>query len=92
MKDEKITQVSDIKIKYPLLKKEGYKLSYGTKTEDYVDIFFTKKVDDATNLTIFINEKKVVKRFEGGNYNNNNIEALTCKEILAVAEIITQIC
>lgn len=91
MKEEKITNVSDMKIKYPLLKKEGYKLSYGTKTKDYIDIFFTKKVDDATNLTIFINEKKVVKRFEGANYNNN-IEALTCKEILAVAEIISQIC
>lgn len=90
MKDEKITNVSNIKIKYPLLKKEGYKLSYGTKIEDYVDIFFTKKVDDATNLTIFVNEKKVVKRYEGANYNN--IEALTCKEILAVAEIISQIC
>ena len=85
-----ITDTRQVKIKYDLLKKEGYKLSYGEKTKDYVDIFLVKKVDDSSRMTIHISEKVVTKRFDGTNFNNN-VESLTLKEVQGVAQIISQI-
>lgn len=88
---ESIKETKKVKINYDILKKEGYKLSYGEKNQDYIDIFLVKKVDDSSNMTIHISEKRVTKRFEGSNYNNNT-ESLTLKEVQGIAKIISQIC
>lgn len=88
---ENVKVTSKIKIDYSILKKEGYKLDYGTKTPEYVDIYFVKKLDDLTNATILINEKRVVKRIEGSNYNDRCIEALSWKEIQGINQIIKQL-
>lgn len=87
----KVMETKSLKINYSILKKEGYKLEYGSKTPEYVDVFFSKKMDDITKATIFINEKKIVKRLEGSNYDNNNFEAFTWKEIEGINQIIKQI-
>lgn len=87
MKDE-VINVEKFKVKYPILKKEGYKLSYGEKTKDYVDVFLIKKIDDVISVTIHITERKVVKRYEGSDYK---VEGMTVREVLGVAEILKEL-
>ena len=86
-----IKETKTLKIKYEILKKEGYKLEYGDKTEHYVDVYFSKKVDDVTSISIQITETKVTKRIRGTNYEDK-VEALTVKEVLGITEIIKQVC
>lgn len=89
--EDKVIETKSLKIKYDKLKKLGYKLSYGSKTENYIDISFVKVVDSVT-FTIYISEKETVKRISTSNYDNSGIEPFTNKELLAVAEIIKEVC
>ena len=87
-----IIETKKLKIKYDLLKKEGYKLNYGEKTKDFIDIFFVKELEDGIRFTLHISEKRATKRIFTSSNNSDNIEALTLKEVQGIAQIISQIC
>ena len=89
--EEKVLVKSTLKIKYDKLKKAGYKLDYGSKSEEYIDIYFVKKLDENISTTISINEKTVTKRLHGGSFDNSGIEPLTCEEIIGIADILSQL-
>ena len=76
-----INKSEKLKIKYPILKKEGYKLNYADKYNEYIDIYFIKKVDEATSLTISINEKYVSKRID-----NETAQGFTKNEIKGIKD------
>lgn len=73
---------TQIKLKYPKLKRLGYKLCYGDKSDKYLDLFFERESEDG-NFEMRITEKYIYKRMRGVEDNL----PLTLKEVVAVAEI-----
>lgn len=88
---EEVQKLKKIKVKYPILKKDGYKLEYSEKSENYLDIFLSKKVDEVISIKIHITENKIIKRIESPGSDYNNLESFTHSEVLGIAEIISQI-
>lgn len=83
---DKVVQRKEIKLKYPILKKEGYVLDYGSIEKGYVDVYLVKELDDATNMTIHISEKRITKRID-----YDDVKPLTWNEIKGINEILSQI-
>lgn len=88
---EEVQKLKNFKVKYPILKKDGYKLEYSDKSENYLDIFLSKKVDDVISIKIHMTEKRITKRIESPGSDYNKLESFTHSEILGIAEIISQI-
>lgn len=89
--EAKVVERKEFKLKYPILKKEGYVLEYGSKEKDYLDIYLKKKIDDVSSFSLRIYEGVIMKKLVSSGTYDDKIQPLTWKEIKGINEIISQL-